>query len=758
MICFAMSSQTIIPFKSGANTQNLVEPTITKTIQGTNATYTFQAVNAEKNTIVVDGILYSTFVIKGCGSSGYDGQAYLPAYYECVKVSSQNATLTIGTTQSVLRGSYNIYPVQPMQAISDTSGVNAFYLDSMYYSTNTYTPQPVAEIQSFQEIRGDLYAIVKICPIQYNPVLRRVRLYSKIVYTITNYEIPVSYSEPEYESIQDDYFIVCNDSVVSILQNFMEWKYQQGYKLHLISKSHWSNVGEVKNAIRTIYSTCNKYSNKYLLIIGGHSNVPLKYVTCNDRLSDGTISSDYASDYEYATITNNNLEQQDYPTIAVGRIPYNTISELNVILSKIINYQKHPYYTGSNVNIARFIEDPNKVGEGTEHLRFVRTSEDIKNYMDILHLYTTQRVYYTLPTVYPEAYSDNFSTEGEFPEELWRTNYNWNGTQHKMIEAINNNPNLVLYCGHGTDNAWQQPSAHSTFNSTHIDSLCNTNCPIILSIACKTGKIAIAEHNTIQPQDCFAFNLLKKENGGACAVMALTEKGYAGVLDVLTAAWYDSMFPNPGLNVSLNNGQQTHFPHYRHNYTIGNALVSACYKTINTNLYNWNNGSLTMRKRFHCFGDPTTELYTSSPEDLSVVTVKQRNDSIFINTNGIHNVTIMLLPMDSLYSYYRADSISGEYVFTDITMPYNISIQKHNCALKYYSLEDIPIQNMEFSKSNYTFEGTRIRVGYNITDETTYGPVIIKPSSNVKLKGHNSVRIENGFKIEQGGTLKINMP
>ena len=74
----------------------------------------------------------------------------------------------------------------------------------------------------------------------------------------------------------------------------------------------------------------------------------------------------------------------------------------------------------------------------------------------------------------------------------------------------------------------------------------------------------------------------------------------------------------------------------------------------------------------------------------------------------------------------------------------------------YLNVNDSYIQNKVFDKvDSYYIKNTSISAGYDVTNSTPYGNVIIESGSRLNISKKNGVLIKNGFKRELGGELKI---
>ena len=744
ILSMSVCSQTIIPFKAGANTQTLQEPTLTQAYQNSMMQYTFSAENMSLYTeYASDNNMYEHLYMKAIGQMCEVGKAELPAFYDYVPVMSKSATVTLLGTDGSEMSNMDIWPFQQPKNISDSTA-SSFYRDSIFYNTNAYYPNNPVEILEYQTIGDRIYAFIRVCPIQYNPVMHKLRCFTEVNYAISNYYIPSVSSEPDDGIIrtQEDYLIVCNDSALDAVSDFVKWKEMQGFNVHVIHSNNWSTFTSVRDSVRSYYNKCNNCC--YLLVAGDYDMVPAEKVENVVWHSSGQLSwgdtTRYASDYSLSCRTNNSI-----PQIAVGRIPSDNVSELSLILDKLIRYQRTPKYEGKALHCA-FFEDNNN--DGFEDNLDVRACEEIKSFIE---QYGNQvdRVYYAKQNVNPLYYNKGFSG-GPLPAELLKPVFPWDGNKYQIIDGINSNPNIVLYSGHGSPRFWD----FLDFSTADVPLLSNTIYPIVLSMACLTGKyVDFTDAVNSRPISNLAYSLLRSFTGGASAVIASTELVTCVITEIWTMCLFDSLFPDKDFNPMLGNKVIIHASNFNHN-SIGVAMLNSFSKLkknySSSFVYN-------IVSKFHCFGDPSTELYTNYPEDLSAVSVVQINDSIIVDTRGIQDCSILLIPKDEAQSnqFMRVDSITGRYVFPNITTTYNVSIQKHNSPLCYYDSYDVFLQNIEFTNGqSRRYEGRNVYIGSNVTTDAEQGHVIVHPGARLIVKGHNSVKINKNVIVEVGGTFK----
>lgn len=742
ILSMSVCSQTIIPFKAGANTQTLQEPTLTQTYQNSMMQYTFSAENMSFYTeYASDNNMYGHLYMKAIGQMCEVGKAELPAFYDYVPVMSESATVTLLGADGSEMSNMDIWPFQQPKNISDSTA-SSFYRDSIFYNTNAYYPNNPVEILEYQTIGDRIYAFIRVCPIQYNPVMHKLRCFTEVNYAISDYYIPSVSSEPDDGIIrtQEDYLIVCNDSALDAVSDFVKWKEMQGFNVHVIHSNNWSTFTSVRDSVRKYYNKCNNC--RYLLVAGDYDMVPAEKVLYRSpKFFANTMVVDtllYLSDYRLSCINNKGQ------LFSSGRIPSDNLTDLHNILSKIIFYQKHPMYMGKAM-VCGFFKDENL--NTFEDNYNIYACENVKNFLEQRNMEVT-RVYSKDPYNATPYYYRNAQS---LPLDLQQPLFAWNGWQDDIISGLNSDPNCIMSICHGLPFFW------STFNFSvlSLPALSNSIFPIVLSFSCNTGQYAKLNKDltTSNIRRTLAYEFLKIQNKGASAVIAPTATIVDTYTETWALCWFDAIYPNEELTCMLNRKNLPH-ANNKFSYSIGDAMINAttCYKqfygaSTDDNLY----------KELHCFGDPSTELYTNSSEDLSIVEIKQINDSIIVDTHGIQDCSVMLIPKDEAQSnqFMRVDSITGRYVFPNITTTYNVSIQKHNSPLCYYDSYDVFLQNIEFTNGqSRRYEGRNVYIGSNVTTDAEQGHVIVHPGARLIVKGHNSVKINKNVIVEVGGTFK----
>ena len=589
---------------------------------------------------------------------------------------------------------------------------------------------------------------VCVCPIKYDFQNRKVRFYKELKYKVyynndyketfnnpincssntflNNIALNVSSNLPlESKTLSSSasllpnsqYLIITVPKYAEAANRLAEWKRTLGFDVHILTKSKWTTT-QIKDTIQNAFNNI-----EYFLIIGGQSDVPAK---------QSSLIYPHVTDLYYGCLTTGYT-----PSIFRGRIPVKTSEEANIVINKIINYEKNPCTTPSmyntGINCAFF---QNGSPSGYEDRRFTLTSERIRDYLLQLGD-TVHRVYYTASSVYPTNWNDGTYANGEpIPNELLRSYFAWDGDSTDIINYINQKSFYILYSGHGGVQEWCDPN----FTVNNIGSLNNGQAqPVVFSICCKTG--------TFNEYNCLCEAFLKKENGGCSAIYGATEKSKSGPNDVLAEGIFDAIWPSSALWPSIPNingiNTSAPIPTYRLGQILDQGLrrVDEAYLGTNKEYY-----SKYTYELYHCFGDPGMMFYTETPTPFSNASILRQNGMIYVNTGG-NTATI---------TYYNrrtgnVESYSGTtHTHTD-DPEISVCISSHN-KIPYIDAGTLYIQNATLTDNAY-FEAKTIKVGKNVTTTQTQGEVNFSQGS-YKLNG-DQIEIYPGTTISLGTTVEI---
>jgi uncharacterized repeat protein (TIGR01451 family) len=281
-----------------------------------------------------------------------------------------------------------------------------------------------------------------------------------------------------------DIVIVTHPDFTAHLAPLVRLRESQGYRVSLVTTSQLFdefNYGERSPfAIRSFLQDAVAHWHRKpqaVLLVGDASQDPRNYLGFGDfdfvptRIIETaafkTASDDWFSDFQH----------NGYPTIPTGRLPVRTTADVDLVVSKIINYEQGQS-AGSWDSQALLIADQN------------------------------------IDSNFTSAVS---SAAAALPRSLQVSQILANGrdpatVRSQILSALNNGALLVNYNGHGAEQQW---SFSDLFNNNDASALTNGNqLPVYLLIDCLNGLFQDVYAQSL------AESLLLAPNGGAVAVWA----------------------------------------------------------------------------------------------------------------------------------------------------------------------------------------------------------------------------------------------
>lgn len=753
-----VQGQNIITLSSGNITDGVFSQAPLRSIEYVDnsilVTYTF-----EKATIMDDPLYEGAYMWKyvGFGVNNIPAQPAIPYRIDSFTIPKSCYAIVELVDSQFVDLPFLLSPARP--PLID-SGDEVYSFDNVpnISSYRGYYPSSIVSLNDIEVYRGNSIANVIIAPLKYNYETGVIRAYTKISYKLSfinnvntlgdylvqpnvesenillaNATLNTSYQlDRNDQSIlappQRGYLILSKPKFESSIEKFVEWKKLLGFDVQAILNSSWT-PDLIKSTIRNYY---NQNSNLYyLLIVGDMEDVPAQR---------SNLVYQHVTDYYYSCLDG---ENDITPDLLCGRIPVKTNEEANVVIDKIINYEKHPVqdslFYKNGLHCAFFQDDSI---DTYEDRRFTLTSEEIRNSVmdegiNVLRVYTAK------DSVNPLFWNNDYFSFGDsIPFELRRPNFTWSGDSIDINAAINSGTFYVLHRDHGGMSAWGNPS----YTKDNINSLNNGNkLPVVFSINCYTGYF---NHVMI---DCFCEAFLKKQNGGCVAIYGATNRSLSGYNDALSEGMFDAIWPSEKLRPTFpdvnGTGGITPTPLYELGQILnqGKTRMSETYGTINSD-YN-----LYTKELFHCFGDPSMRMYTASPTPFTNVDIIRSEDSLYVNLNGD---TATIVFQDLLEGTTMCTTGTSATLPTNPTKKIRICISYHNripyiCEVEPYI---IFIQN-ETVVESANYEAENIMVGEHVTNLKPQGPVVLE-SGDVRLKAKR-ILIDSGTSVNKGASLEL---
>jgi PKD repeat protein len=606
-----------------------------------------------------------------------------------------------------------------------------FEINGDVYETNADFPANVVEILGCDTYMGVPVAVVQVRPVQFNPVTKTMKVYSKIKFKVTfsgegcsfrpyghknskhandivrsavlnRDSIPGGLDssaslDQAREGDAKDYIMIVHSDYLAAAEALAAWKRQMGYSVEIVSQSSWTTT-QVDDALKTRYNSWTPKPS-FFLLFGDQADVPAEY------------TSRY-TDLYYAEMEGTGYK----PEMAYGRIFPSSASDAQVMVDKIINYEKNPptlsgFY--SNTLACAYYQDSDLNSYADR--RFTHTSEDIRNHMMGLG-YGVNRVYVTGSSVDPLYYNNgNYSPANTpIPEELKRPTFAWDGDYNDIINYIDAGRFLVWHRDHGDVALWGDPY----FTTSHINQLNNGDLlPIIMSVNCLTGQFTSAT-------ECFCERFLRRDSGGCVGIFGATNVSYSGPNDGYAPGIIDAIWPDPQIDPQYGSGGLGDpIPAHDPIYTMGDILNHSKVAME----YLWGLHQTTWELH-HYFGDPAMQIWTAEPTAATVThpsTLNAGETSLAITASNCPGGTATLVYEGILYGKTTlAGDGTGTITFSPLSgvEPNSVlTVSKHN--FKPY-VADVPVTGGLPPDANFVADKTTLMATDSVqfTDTSTMSP------------------------------------
>lgn len=706
-------------------------------------------------TININGTLYNQIKIPNAGLSPIVGNPAVPMTTSFLEIPhGVNINFKILYNTSQVAEGYNIIPSQEPPEDFPNATVPPFTINTSTYLTNQFYPLKIASIEGQNMdspiiIRGHRVLILTLFPVQFNPITQQVITYSKIEVRL-NYNrpaqigsIPRRLLSPAFESLCEglllnyryrhdfgedfntkyisksnqgydlsmssneqgaEYLIITNDTFYQQIRPLAKWKEQKGLKTKIVKTSEIKatrpTANEIYDFIQDAYDTWDP-APSYVLLVGDSDHILPHYRNIHPSPVHGGFR--IPTDLYYATV-----EGSDYfPDIYVGRISVDTPAEVTTIVNKILDYERNPpalpaFY--SHIAACAYFQDyePGSpawpMTDNNEDRWFVRTSEDILDFLNNSLNYDVDRIYNSDNFANPLRYHDGTN----IPNELLRANgYPWDDDRFDVINNITAGSFLVYHRDHGgSRNFWNHlPTGQNfgviegwgdpRFETGDITAfLANGQLlPVVLSIECQCGWYdGEIDQETWGGNDAaltnnfesFAEVFVRHQNGGAVATIAASRNSRSGYNDELLKGMIDATWP--GFNPTFASGGL---------FRLGQILTYG--KIYMSGFYGYND-DFTNRtfELFQLFGDPELSIWTSEPRVMDVdhpTSVGSLGSQQFVvnvtdfDTNApIHHAKVCLQKNSDIYEVCYTDPLGYAYFNINPSSGgnMNITVTHHN--------------------------------------------------------------------------------
>ena len=410
-----------------------------------------------------------------------------------------------------------------------------------------------------------------------------------------NYEAGMAKYTPVDE--EGDLLIICYDSFLSAMTDFVNWKKTRGINTTIVGTSTaGSTASAIKTYIQNQYNANNNLT--HVLLVGDVAQIP-----GNQFSAYVSSSQDYSgySDNIYGQIVGNDI----YNDLFIGRFSASSVAQVTTQVNRTLTYERD--LTTSATWCQNGLGISASAGSGGHY------SEDDYQHIENLR---TDLLNYGYSTVYQD-----YASVSNYPSSSTTT----------ISNHINSGVGIINYCNHGEETGWQ---SHYYMNS-NVNALTNNNkLPFIFSVACLVGKYDYSSG------DCFAETWMHATNGSN------PTGAIGGFFSYISQPWIPPMWAQDEFVDILVESYNDNIKH-----TLGGTGINGLF-AIFDNYATTSKPALGTYQAWVLYGDPTLMLRTKTPQTMSVnhvgaivpgtntyaVNVSNGNGAVATITDANHNI------------------------------------------------------------------------------------------------------------------------
>jgi hypothetical protein len=430
--------------------------------------------------IDVDGETWQALTIEGGAIQGDDGAPGLPTVGRLVAVP-RGATISgrvVGQEMFPLP-SLRLFPVQPGHTAS-------FFIDRAVY--NAKATAPALQIGEPAIMAGRTVVPVTVSPLVYDAAARTGEAARTIEIEITftggkpdtrpvaasfdgwMRENVTGYVDKSFGggSLPGTYVLVRhgNSQITSRVATLQAWRERQGYHVEIVDVDVvGNNTSSIKSALQSIYDNTSIPPLEFVTLVGDEDGT---YGV--ETWREGLSGYNGPGDHYYA-----NLDGGDVlADVHLGRLSFETLDELDIIVAKILNYEQTPPMDDTSwYGRASLMGDPGQSGITT-----IYVNQWLKGHLESLGWAQV--------------------------DTCWGGNF-----QSAFYGTVNPGTSLFGYRGYLGMSGISQSTIGNLTNGGRL--------PVALLPTCDTG--------TISYNECHSEAMLRSTNGGAIAAVGTATQG-----------------------------------------------------------------------------------------------------------------------------------------------------------------------------------------------------------------------------------------
>ncbi len=383
-----------------------------------------------------------------------------------------NGLIQVSVTSSKFT-EYSDIDIVPSSGNNTRDGLANPLFKSPSYLTDAFFPGKLIDSEQPFIVRNTRAQAFQVYPFQYNPITKVLRVYYQLTLTVVNaggegdnplksedYRIiPIegigasclnkpdnSSKSGQLPSERGSLLIICPASYKAAIAPLVEWRQQTGISTEVAGAEQFSDAEALYTFVKDYYY--NHSNLAYLLLVGDAEQIP------THMLSAG------ASDNYYSYLAGND----HYPDILVGRFSAESAKDVEVQVSRTLQYEKNPGSDAAWIASATGIGSTLSPGDDGE--------SDFQHVRKLL-----KKLKSTTYSQYNEFF-DGSEGEGDA---------NGNPSTADITAKINEGTGIIFYAGHGS------PSTMATglVKIAVVENLTNNGrFPLIWSAACENGNFA----------------------------------------------------------------------------------------------------------------------------------------------------------------------------------------------------------------------------------------------------------------------------
>jgi len=571
---------------------------------------------------------YTKIIANTKGEISVLGMPKLPEFSTMIMLDPQKTySISYSVTKSRVLNDIDIIPNQTLIKGLEKKEIETINVG--FYGSNKQYPNDNVIMSAPMIMRDMVLSNISIVPFSYNPENRELEIFENIeieifetgvvndirarddmvksrvfenIYknNIINYN--TSLRDDEYQ--QPAILYIGPSSIINnnTFQQLIEWRKQRGYVVYT-QAADGSSTSSIKNYISDAYNNFDPPPEYVSLIgdVGGSYNIPTYY---EDHGHD-VYGSQCEGDHPYSQLDGNDL----LPEVILGRMSIRSSSELNTVVSKILNYEKATYldYFPDYYKKAAMAGDPSTSGNSC--------------------------------AITKEVIKESLEAHGFTEVDIKTSGSGWSSwMQNELTDG-------VLYFN------YRGYLGMSGFSTNDVDAANNGwKLPFATVLTCGTGSFA--EDETSMSEKFFRAGSTTSPKGGVAAIGTATWNTHTLFNNIVDMGIYDGILVD---NVE----------------TAGGVLVSGKFALQNTypgDPYGWVSAFTHWN---NLIGDAATHLWSDTPEVLSVTHIPDIPfgtnylDVQVLDSNGnpVNNAMVSLLIDNEEYATNLFTSNTGEITF-----------------------------------------------------------------------------------------------